>query len=80
MAGDIPLEELLPKANMSIYGLVRLASKRALELTDGKPSLVEKEDNEKLTTVALREIMGAKVVDGAVADKFKEQNEEQTAE
>ena len=39
--GYQPLEDLLPKANYSIYKLVRLASIRATELAEGKPRLIE---------------------------------------
>ncbi len=56
-----PIEKLLPRANGSIYGLVRMASVRALELADGKPPLVQGLVSEKVTTVALQEILEGKV-------------------
>ncbi len=56
------LEDLLPKANMSVYGLVRMAAKRALEISDGKKCLVDVPLSEKATTKALEEIYEGKVV------------------
>ena len=56
------LEDLLPKADMSVYRLVRMASKRALELSEGKKCLVDIELSEKATTKALEEIYAGKVV------------------
>ncbi|MFT5169579.1 MAG: DNA-directed RNA polymerase omega subunit [Lysobacterales bacterium] len=56
------LQDLLPKANMSVYTLVRMASKRALELADGKKCLVDLPLNEKATTKALEEIYAGRVV------------------
>lgn len=58
---DIPLEDLLPRANYSIYALVTLAATRALELSDGKRCLVENPSSEKLTTRALEEIFQGKI-------------------
>lgn len=58
---DIPIEELLPRANYSIYKLVSMASKRALELSDGKRCLAENIDTEKFTTMALHEIAQGKI-------------------
>lgn len=55
----IPLEELLNKTN-SMYKLVILASKRALELNEGSPKLVQT-DSKKVTTIALEEIQRGKV-------------------
>ena len=60
--GYEPIEDYLPQANWSIYKLVRMAAIRALELADGKPSLIEKGFSEKLTTVALEEIKRNKVL------------------
>jgi DNA-directed RNA polymerase omega subunit len=57
----IPLEELLPKAGYSIYRLVRMASKRALELSDGKKPLIEISATDKLTSIALEEIAQGKI-------------------
>ena len=56
-----PLEYLLPRAGGSIYKLVRLASKRASELANNQPPLIENTASHKLTTVALKEILAGKV-------------------
>lgn len=55
----ISIEDLLDKTN-SVYKLVILASKRALELNDGSPKLVETE-NKRISTVALEEIKSGKI-------------------
>ncbi|MFH1594701.1 MAG: DNA-directed RNA polymerase subunit omega [Candidatus Omnitrophota bacterium] len=55
------MEELLKNAHESVYKLVILASRRALELGTGSEKLVECDNNTKLTTIALREIMEKKV-------------------
>lgn len=56
------VEELLPKADWSIYRLVRMAAVRALELSDGKKCLVKDIDTDKFTSQALEEIAQGKVV------------------
>ena len=58
---DLPIEELLPRANHSIYKLVSMASARALELSDGKRCLAENINTEKFTTMALEEIAQGKI-------------------
>lgn len=58
---DLPIEELLPRANYSIYKLVRMASTRALELSDGSRCLAENITTEKFTTMALEEIAQGKI-------------------
>jgi len=55
----VSMEDLLDKTN-SVYKLVILASKRALELNDGSPKLVETE-NKKISTIALEEIKCGKI-------------------
>jgi len=55
----VSAEELLDKTK-SIYKLVILASKRALELNEGSPKLVETE-SKKVSTVALEEIKSGKI-------------------
>lgn len=62
MASNVNIEDLLPKAGMSAYRLVRMAASRALELSDGKPALVKKKPTDKLTSIALREIAEGRVV------------------
>jgi len=58
----VPLEKVLDKTDYSIYKLVILASKRALEIAEGQPKLVELSASTKPTTVALEEIAQGKVV------------------
>ena len=58
---NIYLEDLLDKTDSSIYKLVILATKRALEIAAGAPALVEADANIKPTTIALREIAEGKV-------------------
>lgn len=73
-----PLEELLPRADWSIYRLVRMASKRALELSDGRKCLVENPDSDKVTTQALEEIRQGKVESKEVADRQKHSDKKQS--
>ena len=56
MMSYVPLEKLLDKSDNSIYKLVTLASKRALEIAEGKPKLVQVDSSVKPSTVALFEI------------------------
>lgn len=58
-----PLEDLLPKANFSIYRLVRLASKRALEISETGANLISAPLGQKIATTALEEIRHSKVFD-----------------
>ena len=57
----VALEKLLDKSNGSIYKLVILASKRALEIAEGQPKLVEVSLSMKPSTIALHEIAENKV-------------------
>lgn len=57
----VPLEKLLDKTDKSIYKLVVLASKRALEIAEGQPRLVEASLTTKPSTVALYEIAAGKL-------------------
>jgi len=57
----VPLEKLLEKSDNSIYKLVVLTSKRALEIAEGQPKLVEADPTVKPSTVALYEIAKGKV-------------------
>jgi len=61
MTDDLPIEDLLPRSNYSMYALVSMAAARALELSDGKRCLVENPSSEKLTTQALQEIAQGKI-------------------
>ena len=54
-------ENLLDKSLGSIYKLVILASKRALEIAEGQPKLVSDDNSVKPSTVALHEIAAGKV-------------------
>ncbi len=54
-------ERLLGKSFGSIYKLVILASKRALEIAEGQPKLVEDGSSIKPSTVALHEIEQGKI-------------------
>ena len=56
-----PIEKLLPKANYSIYTLVKMAAKRAMELADGKPPLIDHPSSKKTATIAIEEILEGKV-------------------
>ena len=57
----VPLEKIVGNAEGSLYKLVILASKRALELSEGLPKLIESNSHTKTTTVALMEIAEGKV-------------------
>ena len=54
-------ENLLDKSLGSIYKLVILASKRALEIAEGQPKMVEAPVSMKPSTIALHEIAEGKV-------------------
>jgi len=58
----VPLEKMLDKTNGSIYDLVTIASRRALEIAEGQPKLVSAEASIKPSTVALMEIAAGKVI------------------
>lgn len=64
---NIPIEKLLDKTN-SVYKLVVLAAKRALELNAGAPKLVET-NSDKVALVALQEIAEGKVFYKAKSEK-----------
>ena len=55
------LENLIDKSDNSIYKLVILASKRALEIAEGQPKLVQANSSLKPSTIALHEIAENKV-------------------
>ncbi len=62
------IEVLLPRSGGSVYRLVRMAAVRATELLDGKPSLLRKILSDKVTTIALEEILQGKIEAKHVAD------------
>ena len=66
-----PLEQLLPKANNSVYRLVRIASQRAAEIAVTGQKLVHMPHIEKITTLALEEIKAGKVTDSLNAEQFE---------
>lgn len=55
----VPIQDLLKKTG-SIYKLVNLASKRALELSAGAPKLIEA-DTKNVSNIALEEIVQGRV-------------------
>lgn len=57
----VPLEKMLDKTEHSIYKLVILASRRALEIAEGQPKLVDAPASFKPSTVAMLEIAEGKV-------------------
>jgi DNA-directed RNA polymerase omega subunit len=57
----VPLEKMLDKTNNSIYKLVIVASRRALEIAEGQPKMVIADVSIKPSTVALMEIAAGKV-------------------
>lgn len=57
----VPLEKLLDKSGDSVYKLVIMASKRALEIAEGQPKLVNMDSSIKPSTIALYEIIEGKV-------------------
>ena len=54
-------ERLLDKSCNSIYKLVILSAKRALEIAEGQPKLVDMPMATKPSTVALNEIAAGKI-------------------
>jgi len=73
------LEDLLPSANGSVYNLVRMASNRALELADGKPTLIENPKTDKVTSIAFKEIVAGKVEMKIVAEERAKKKKKETA-
>ncbi len=57
----IALEKMLDKSAGSVYKLVNLASRRALEIAEGQPQLVDVDKSLKPSTIALFEIAADKV-------------------
>lgn len=55
------LENLLDKTGYSVYKLVNLASRRALEIAEGQPNLVQASSVMKPSNIALEEIRQGKV-------------------
>lgn len=57
---DAPIDKLLDKTH-SIYKLIILASKRAIELADGAQRLVDAPADTKPAHIALDEILAGKI-------------------
>jgi len=57
----LALEQVLDKSEKSVYKLVILASKRALEIAEGQPKLVDVSSTMKPSTIALYEIAQGKI-------------------
>lgn len=57
----VPMEKLMKSTQDSMYKLVILASRRALELGAGSEKLVDAAQNAKLTSIALEEIRKDKI-------------------
>lgn len=57
----VPLEKLIDKTNGSMYKLCVLVARRALELAEGAPRLVDAPSEIKVTTLAMQEIADGKV-------------------
>ena len=58
----VPLERLIDKSHGSMFKLVTFVSRRALELAEGAPRLIEAPSDLKVTTLAMEEIAQGKVV------------------
>jgi DNA-directed RNA polymerase omega subunit len=65
------MEELLPKAEYNVYKLTTIACRRAQELADGQPKLIESPASEKIATTALKEIIAGKVVSTEYAEMME---------
>ena len=63
---DLPVDSLLNKVG-SAYKLVILASRRAIELSEGATKLVEAPLDAHVTNIALKEIL-----EGKISYKIKE--------
>ncbi len=59
--GYVEREKMLDKSVQSIYKLVNLAAKRALEIAEGQPKLTNDKAATKPSTIALHEIADGKV-------------------
>ena len=65
---QVPIEDLLKRCG-SVYRLVILAAKRAKELSEGSPPLIDTH-HRKATSIALEEILQGKVLyKGEAADE-----------
>lgn len=67
--GYIGREKLLDRSCNSVYKLVIMAAKRALEIAEGQPKLVNANISVKPSTVALLEIAAGKISCGRLKSK-----------
>lgn len=58
---NVPLEKLLSVTGNSMYKLVTLVSRRAIEIAEGAPKLSEVNSALKPASVAFREIIDGKI-------------------
>lgn len=58
---NVPFEKLLKVTNNSLYKLVTLVSRRAIEIAEGAPRLCEASPTLKPATIAFLEIGAGKV-------------------
>jgi DNA-directed RNA polymerase omega subunit len=67
----VPLEKIIGKAQGSMFKLVTLVSRRALELAEGASKMIDAPVGMKVTTLAMEEIaadkMRIKTVAAAIA-------------
>ena len=57
----IPLEKLIDKSYGSMFKLVTMVSRRALELAEGATRLIDSPQDIKVTTLAMEEVAQGKV-------------------
>jgi DNA-directed RNA polymerase subunit K/omega len=57
----VPLEFLFDKAKCNMYRLVHMVSRRALQLAEGAPKMIDAPIDMKVTTLAMLEIAQKKV-------------------
>ncbi|MDP1853661.1 MAG: DNA-directed RNA polymerase subunit omega [Candidatus Omnitrophota bacterium] len=58
---NVPLEKLLNVTGNSLYKLVILVSRRAIEIAEGAPKLCDVNSTVKPASIAFREILEGKV-------------------
>lgn len=58
---DIPLADMLPGAGGNVFCLARIAMIRALQIHEGSKPLIAHDPDDKVTSIALREIAQGKV-------------------
>lgn len=58
----VPLEKLSPKTDGSMFKLAILVARRALQLAEGAPRLINAPSDSKVTTVAMQEVAEGLVV------------------